>query len=91
MWCAKLGGRCPGVQGRGETTIGKMVGAPNLTDAEWWRKLNDEKRLVGSVKNGKNRMPAFGHKLTEEQIAALVRVVRSFKPETEQVAQPLRR
>lgn len=74
--------RCHGADGRGETTTGKMIGAPNLTGAEWWRKLDDEQRLVESVKNGRNRMPAFGHRLTEEQIAALVRVVRGFKPET---------
>ena len=80
--------RCHGMDGRGETTIGKMVGAPNLAGAEWWRKLDDEARLAESVKSGRNRMPAFGQRLTEEQIASLVRIVRGFKPEAKQIVQP---
>lgn len=81
--------RCHGEDGRGETTVGKMLKAPNFTSAEWQRERADDKALIESVANGKARMPAFKQKLTDEQIAALVVHVRSFKPDTNETEQKI--
>ncbi len=54
---------------------GRLIGATNLTDPEWQQRV-DDKRLVNSIKHGRGQMPAFGEKLTEDQINALVLYVR---------------
>ncbi|HEV7858953.1 MAG TPA: cytochrome c [Pyrinomonadaceae bacterium] len=71
--------RCHGNDGRGETTIGRIVNAPDLTDAEWWAKRTNNRSLVSSVTNGRGGMPAFGKKLTQKEIASLVAYARTFK------------
>jgi mono/diheme cytochrome c family protein len=71
--------RCHGNDGRGETTIGRIVGSPDFTDAEWWEKRADNKPLVASVTNGRKGMPAFGKKLTQREIISLVSYARTFK------------
>jgi mono/diheme cytochrome c family protein len=71
--------RCHGNDGRGETAIGRIVNAPDLTDAEWWGKRADNGALVSSVTNGRGGMPAFRKKLAQKEIASLVAYARSFK------------
>jgi len=68
--------KCHGQDGAGNN-YGKIVGATNLTDPEWQQRV-DDKRLVNSVTHGRGQMPAFGEKLTEEQIASLVSYVRTL-------------
>ena len=70
--------RCHGSDGSGDTTYGQIVGATNLTDPEWQERV-DDKRLVNSIKHGRGQMPAFGEKLTEEQINSLMSYVRAFE------------
>ena len=70
--CAK----CHGQDGAGNT-YGQIVGATNFTDPEWRQRV-DDKRLVNSIKHGRGQMPAFGEKLTEDQITSLVMYVRTF-------------
>lgn len=69
--------KCHGSYGTGDTTYGQIVGATNLTDPEWQQRV-DDKRLVTSIKHGRGQMPAFGEKLTEEQITSLVSYVRTL-------------
>jgi cbb3-type cytochrome c oxidase subunit III len=71
--------RCHGNDGRGETAIGRIVSAPDMTDAEWWEKRGDSKHLIQSVSDGRGGMPAFGKKLTPKEIVALVAYTRTFK------------
>jgi cbb3-type cytochrome c oxidase subunit III len=71
--------RCHGNDGRGETAIGRIVDAPDLTDAVWWGKRTNDRALVASVTKGRGGMPAFGKKLTQKEIASLVAYARSFK------------
>ncbi|HJR05753.1 MAG TPA: cytochrome c [Pyrinomonadaceae bacterium] len=72
--------RCHGADGESDTPMGALYGAPNLTDAEWWKKEHaSDKRLAASIRDGKGGMPAFGKKLSKEEIAALVRLVKTFK------------
>jgi len=77
--CVKChGSDCHGSDGTGNTTLGQIVGATNFTDAEWQERVED-KRLVNSIKHGRGQMPAFGEKLTDEQIYSLMSYVRTFK------------
>lgn len=70
--------RCHGEDGRGETRSGSMLGVPNFTDEKWWQEEKSDERLINSVTNGKDAMPAFGKKLSKEEIVALVAYVRHF-------------
>lgn len=70
--------RCHGADGRGETALGKELEATNLTDAEWHKKVSD-KRLMQSVTSGRAAMPAFGKKLSTDDITALCAYVRTLK------------
>jgi cbb3-type cytochrome c oxidase subunit III len=69
--------KCHGQDGAGNN-YGQVVGATNLTDPDWQQRV-DDKRLVNSIKHGRGQMPAFGEKLTEEQITSLVLYVRTLE------------
>jgi mono/diheme cytochrome c family protein len=75
---AKQCASCHGKDGRAKTFKGKLKHARNLTDGEWQEKVSDE-RVFNSIMNGKEKMPAFGKKLSQEQIESLVTYVRAFK------------
>ena len=71
--------RCHGEDGRGQTVIGQMVGAPNFTDETWWNEEKGERRFVRTITEGKGEMPAFGKKLTRSEIRALAAYVKTFR------------
>lgn len=71
--CAK----CHGADGAGETVQGKIAGAPDFTDPQWHEQFEDQ-GLIYSVTHGRSQMPAFGKKLTQQQIKTLVSYVRAF-------------
>jgi mono/diheme cytochrome c family protein len=71
--------KCHGKDGRAKSLHAKHVHARDMTDASWQNEVSDE-RLFNSITKGKGKnMPAFGKKLSEDQIDALVRYVRQFK------------
>ena len=70
--------RCHGEDGRGETRLGEMLGAPNFTDEKFWKEEKGDERFITSITNGKDGMPAFGKKLSKEEISALLVYVRRF-------------
>ena len=70
--------RCHGVDGRGETTQGEIVGATDLTRAEWQERVDDS-RVLTSITHGRGEMPAFEKKLTTDQIKLLSAYVRTLK------------
>lgn len=75
--------RCHGADGRGQTPSGELYKAPDLTDAEWWRKHSDvtnTRSLIRIVTRGKGAMPAFGKKLKRSEISQLVNYARRFHP-----------
>lgn len=73
-YCAK----CHGEDGKGQTPKGKQLMARDFTDAEWQSAKSDAD-LVKTVTKGGEDMPAFGKKLSKEQIDALVKDdVRGF-------------
>ena len=69
---------CHGKDGQAKTFKAKFNHARNLTDAQWQGRVSDE-RLFNSINNGKGKMPAFGKKLSEEEINSLVPYVRGLK------------
>lgn len=74
--------RCHGLDGTSKTVLGSMLGAPDFTDARWWKNDVDDKRLTKSITDGKDEMPAFGKKLTRQEIVSLVAYVRRFNKST---------
>jgi cytochrome c551/c552 len=75
--------KCHGADGKGDTKMGKKVGAKDLTDAKLQSELKDEaafKAIKEGLKDkeGKIQMkPIEG--ATDEEIKALVSHVRKFK------------
>ena len=75
---AKNCASCHGKDGSSKTFKAKFNHARNLTDSEWQKTVSDE-RLFNSITNGRGHMPAWGKKLSEEEIKSLVSYVRQFK------------
>ena len=69
---------CHGKDGRAKTFKGKLKHTRDLTDPEWQDKASDE-RIFNSIMNGKGKMPAFGKKLSEQEINTLVTFVRALR------------
>ena len=70
---------CHGREGRADTFKSRhRYHARDLTDAHWQSEVSDE-RILESIRNGRGRMPAFGRKLTNEQITSLLSYVRGLK------------
>jgi mono/diheme cytochrome c family protein len=64
---------CHGPDGKG-----KVKGTPSFTDAAWQKKESDAD-LTDDIKKGKPpKMPAFGSKLNDGEIKALVAYLRTF-------------
>jgi mono/diheme cytochrome c family protein len=76
---AKNCATCHGKSGRGDTFKSRRrYHARDLTDAHWQAEATDE-RIFNAILNGVGKMPAFGKKLTREQITSLVPYVRDLK------------
>jgi cytochrome c6 len=69
--------RCHGTDGMSHTFEGKMSGAAVLTDPKIVAMPDAD--LVAVVTNGRKKMPAFGKKLTADQIQAVVGYVRTLQ------------
>ena len=69
---------CHGDDGKAETEQGKKKGARDLTKKKWQASVKDD-RLIESITKGRGKMPAFGKKLSEDEIKALVKDVRDLK------------
>jgi cytochrome c oxidase cbb3-type subunit 3 len=70
--------RCHGGDGRGQTTLGLSVEAPDMTDARWHARRGT-RRMTQAVARGRGQMPAFAGKLTKAEIAAAVAYVRTLR------------
>src|SRR5215471_10752203 len=75
--------QCHGPNGKGDTKMGKMLGAMDLTDAKKQASFTDAQAIAaikdGIKQNGKTTMKAFGGKLSDDEIKALVAYVRTLK------------
>ena len=68
---------CHGDDGKAATEEGKKKGARDLTGKKWQGSVSDD-QLLSSVTKGRDKMPAFGKKLSADEIKALVREVREI-------------
>ena len=67
---------CHGPDGKGEVAMGKKLGARDLASAEVQKQTDAQ--LTEVTTKGKNKMPAYGDKLSKEQIAQLVAYIREL-------------
>lgn len=68
---------CHGADGSGNTTAGKALQAKDLRSDEVQKQ--SDATLVDAITNGKGKMPAFGDKLTPDEVKSLVAYVRTLK------------
>jgi len=74
---------CHGADGKGGTKAGRMAGVKDMTDAAYQKTFSDEQAMA-QIKNGfkdasgKQKMKAFGDKLGDDDIKALVAYIRGL-------------
>jgi len=68
---------CHGPDGKGDTPAGKKVGVKDFHSPEV-AKMSDTD-LFEITRKGKDKMPSYDKKLTDDQIKALVKYIRSLK------------
>jgi cytochrome c6 len=67
---------CHGADGKANTPAGKAFKALPLRDPMVVNSSDEE--LITIVKNGKNKMPTFKDKLTDDQVKAVVAYIRAL-------------
>ena len=67
---------CHGADGKGDTPAGKKMGTRDFASSEV-QKMSDAE-LTEAISKGKNKMPSYAGKLTEDEIKALVAHVRQL-------------
>jgi len=67
---------CHGADGKG-TSVGKSMGAHDFTSAVVQGQSDAD--LTATITKGKGKMPAYGGKLSDEQIKDLVAYIRTLK------------
>lgn len=68
---------CHGADGSGNTAMGKSMGLKDLGSADV-QKMSDAE-LTAVVTKGKGKMPAYGGKISDEDISAVVKYIRTLK------------
>jgi cytochrome c553 len=75
--------KCHGADGAGKTKMGEKLGVKDYTSADVQAKMKDEEMLkaikVGVKDGDKTKMKAFSDVLSDDEIKALVKHVRSLK------------
>lgn len=69
---------CHGPDGKGQTTMGKNLHLRDLGSEDVQKMKGEEIEKV--ITDGKNKMPAYKGKLKEEEVDALVKLIRTFAP-----------
>jgi mono/diheme cytochrome c family protein len=69
---------CHGENGTGETTMGKKLAVRNLASAEVQKQ--SDAALLAIITKGKNKMPAYGGKIADADLKALLAHIRTFGP-----------
>jgi mono/diheme cytochrome c family protein len=68
---------CHGADGKGDTAAGKKLGIKDFHSPEI-AKMSDQE-LFDITKKGKDKMPKYDGKLTDDQIKDLIKYIRSLK------------
>jgi cytochrome c oxidase subunit 2 len=69
---------CHGPDGAGGTVAGKKLGAKDFHSPAVTAMSDGD--LADVTKNGKDKMPAYGKSLTDDQIKSLIKYIRTMKP-----------
>ena len=67
---------CHGVDGRGETAIGKTNKMRDLSSDDVQKQSNAD--LTAIITNGKSKMPAYAKSLKPDEVKSLIAYIRSF-------------
>ena len=67
---------CHAADGSGNSSSGKALGAKDLASSEVQKKSDEE--LAEVVTKGKGKMPAFGKKISADEIKGLVAYIRAL-------------
>lgn len=68
---------CHGADGKGDTPVGKKISVKDFHAPEVAKMADAD--LFAITKKGKEKMPAYDKKLTDDQIQALIQYIRSLK------------
>jgi mono/diheme cytochrome c family protein len=68
---------CHGADGKGDTPAGKKLGTKDFHSPEV-AKLSDQE-MFDITKKGKDKMPPYAGKLTDDQVKSLVKYIRQLK------------
>jgi cytochrome c6 len=68
---------CHGPDGKGDTSMGKMLKVRDLSSADVQKQTNAE--LTAAIEDGKGKMPAYKGKLSSGEVKELVSFIRSLK------------
>ena len=68
---------CHGADATGQTAVGKTMKIRNFHSAEVQKQSDEE--LTKIITDGKGKMPSFKGKLTNEEVASVVKFIRSLK------------
>lgn len=67
---------CHGADGKGDTPVGKKMGAHDFTSADVQKQTDEQ--LTDTIAKGKNKMPGYEKSLKPEQIKDLVGFIRGL-------------
>jgi cytochrome c6 len=67
---------CHGPDGKAGTSMAKTLGAHDFASPDVQNQTDEQ--LIAIVTNGKNKMPAYKGKLTDDQIKGLVAYIRDL-------------
>lgn len=67
---------CHGADGKGSST-GRAIGVKAFSDPDVAKQSDSE--LIGVIRKGKGKMPAYEGKLTDDEIKSLIKYIRSLK------------
>ena len=75
--------KCHGADGKGQTKMGRQSGAKDYTDPKVQAEMKDESAIKaikeGIVEKGKKKMDPYKDKLSDDEIKALIALIRGFK------------
>ncbi len=70
--------RCHGSDGRGLSKRALMPQIPDFTESSWQKKRSNSQLEVTILEGQGKSMPAFGQRLKDEEVQALVSYIRGF-------------
>lgn len=76
LYKSKTCAACHGADGKGATPMGQKTSARDFHSPDVQKQTDQE--LFDVVKNGKNKMPAYKDKLSDDQIKELVKYAREL-------------